>query len=362
MGSPEYPRFVFVGGCERSGTSLLQRLLCAHSRIAGGPELMFGGRIADLHQHMSWILRRGAEPYRERLGAFLGSDELDRHFRDFYRGLFRDLVRVREPPLFISEKTPSNIFAAASLLELFPDSRFVHLIRDGRDVVASHRDVAARAYAVAEGCRGSIPSLRQVCARWSLTIDSHFAILDDPAIAGRYHWLLFEDLVLDPERTMAELVGFLGLELEVEQLHPESLAAASVAVVDGVWHAEEQAPSGFDRDRIGRWRNDLGFGSRRLAEWMMAPALSRLRYPTTRAAVPIGRISGPSRSSRAVDARPLSAHAARTKGPSESGTSSADTPCGRCLFAARSSLLSFSSSSSTSFVRSSSAGPASGLA
>ena len=82
---PPAPRFLFVGGVERSGTSLVQRLLTAHSEVAGGPELQFTGQIADLHNRMSWIARSGPDPYRRRLLSFVTPEELDQSFRDFFR-------------------------------------------------------------------------------------------------------------------------------------------------------------------------------------------------------------------------------------------------------------------------------------
>lgn len=45
-------KFVFIGGCGRSGSSLLQDLLYRHPEIAGGPEFNFTARILQLHGNM----------------------------------------------------------------------------------------------------------------------------------------------------------------------------------------------------------------------------------------------------------------------------------------------------------------------
>ncbi len=277
-------RMIFVGGCERSGTSLVQKILASHSRIAGGPELVFTGRIAELWRRMSATY---PPEYAERIAAFYDRDELARAFRELFADLTRRIAESKPGARYLSEKTPSNIFAAGPLLELFPDSRFVHVVRDGRDVLASHRDVRRRFER-----RGETPwnresfGIRRVCGRWNRAVDIHFKLLG----RSRYHWLRYEDLVRDPEPTLAGLFNFLELDLEAAARLPETIDAEALGLpVDGLWTTEETARQGFDPSRIGRWRRSLPLADRWLGSLLTAANLRSLGYPVGDTAVRVGR-------------------------------------------------------------------------
>ena len=280
-------RFLFVGGCERSGTTLVQRVLCAHSRVAGGPDLVFTGRIAELFDRM-----RGDYPeeYAARLARHYDEEELRRAFQRLLGGFLEKQAESDPAALYVSEKTPSNIFAARSLLELFPDARFLHVVRDGRDVLASHRDVARR-LRQRQRSAGRRFGPRAVCGRWNRAVDVHFQLTGRAELAGRYHLVRYEELVSAPRRVVGELFAFLGLELEDRTLTPESVSAAeSGTVIDGIWVTEEMAERGIDDGGAGRWRRDLPPASRLLAGALMAGNLRRLGYPVSAAFLPPARL------------------------------------------------------------------------
>ena len=130
-------KFLFIGGAGRSGTSMVQDLMCKHPSINGGPEFNFTKGIMNLHRGMRtpFFLDRNKQYYTESF--------LDESFQSFYEGFFHGLDR--DATGYISEKTPDNIDVIEDLLRLFPDSKFVFVYRDGRDVVLSNRKVAKRA-------------------------------------------------------------------------------------------------------------------------------------------------------------------------------------------------------------------------
>ena len=280
-------RFLFVGGCERSGTTLVQRVLCSHSRVAGGPDLVFTGKIAGLFDRM-----RGDYPeeYAARLARHYDEEELRLAFQRLLGGFLEKHAERCPAALYVSEKTPSNIFAARSLLELFPDARFVHVVRDGRDVLASHRDVA-RHLRARQRPAGRQFGPRAVCGRWNRAVDVHFELTGRTDLAGRYQPVRYEELVAEPQRVVGELFAFLGLEAEERTLTPESVPAAdSGTVIDGIWVTGEMAERGFDGRRVGRWRGDLAPAWRLLAGLLMAINLRRLGYPVSPALLPPARL------------------------------------------------------------------------
>ena len=281
-------RLIFVGGCERSGTSLVQKILTSHSRIAGGPEFVFTGRVADLYHRMA---ARYPGQYATRIEAFYDADQLAATFRSFYESFYCKLFEQKKGALYFSEKTPSNIFAAPRLLRIFPDSLFIHVIRDGRGVLSSHRDVRKRFEAARPTGghlreqgevvynRGTFRTWR-ICSRWNRAAEAHFELMADADMSRRCIGVKYEDLLVEPERVLAELFRFLSLDLEGAALAPESISAAQAGIpIDGFWYTEEMYNRGFDLRRIDRWKRCLPPATRVLGSVLMATNLHRLSYP-----------------------------------------------------------------------------------
>jgi len=160
----EFPEPVFVGGVGRSGTHVMGRLLDAHPRYHRiRTEARFHaapGGLADLcadRTSMDEFLdrmrdrwwQRGANQ-RQGLRRVIGRDGFERalaEFRAAFRndriGASRRLVRaLLDPPAAAAGKpawveiTGHTVEAAPFLHELFPNAKFINMVRDGRAVVA----------------------------------------------------------------------------------------------------------------------------------------------------------------------------------------------------------------------------------
>lgn len=105
---------VIIGGCARSGTTLLLSILSAHPHILAFPR--------ELSVFNYWLKRQGRlQPWR-----------LDRLYRE---------VLIRRIPSQVhrwSEKTPGNVRHIDKIMDYWNGkAKFIHIIRDGRDVVLS---------------------------------------------------------------------------------------------------------------------------------------------------------------------------------------------------------------------------------
>ena len=142
--------FVFLVGCARSGTTLLQRVADAHPRIAISPETHW---ITDSFRDKHWLGPQGRvtteqvasmvehkrfrqfEFTREQFQGLLGSGE-PVSYCQFLEGLFGLYGRIKGKGL-VGNKTPAYVRRIPTLHSHWPEAKFVHLIRDGRDVCLS---------------------------------------------------------------------------------------------------------------------------------------------------------------------------------------------------------------------------------
>jgi hypothetical protein len=142
--------YVFIVGCPRSGTTLLQRIVNAHAQIAITPETHWIARyfnarkgltadglvkprlITKLLQYHKFA-HLGID--RESLESLLAS-ERPLSYAQFVSGIFDHYGRAQGKRL-VGDKTPGYAREIPTLHCLWPGARFVHLIRDGRDVCLS---------------------------------------------------------------------------------------------------------------------------------------------------------------------------------------------------------------------------------
>jgi hypothetical protein len=146
---------IFVGGTPYSGAEVVAELLgdgsCVgtvpvalrfHSDIRGIPALL-GGRIG-LDDFLAELDggdlagRVGRETLTAAIATFRSSYEDDPI--DSSRALFWTLLDAAGdggPAQTLVDASPGNLLEAHMLVRLIPDSRFLHVVRDGRDVAAA---------------------------------------------------------------------------------------------------------------------------------------------------------------------------------------------------------------------------------
>ena len=202
---------VFIVGCPRSGTTLLQRMLDAHPDVAIAPETHFIRRFwlrrdeyGDLHDDARF--RRLVDDLLsipEAADMHLDADEfrasagrIDRSFAALF-GLLLQCYRLQRGAVIVGEKTPNHLLYMRTLQDFFPRARFIHLIRDPRAVVNSWRNVP--------WSTGSIAGDAQVWRRYIRT-----AWKQRPR-SGTLHLVRYESLVSAPAQTLRSMCRFLQL-------------------------------------------------------------------------------------------------------------------------------------------------------
>lgn len=232
------PSPFFLVGVDRSGTTLLRTMLNRHRNLAIPPESHFIPRL--------WRRRRryGHEGRIERTERFLADLAAETRYRSWELPLDdvrRELVRMAAPTFSEAiaaiyrvytagqgktrwgDKTPGYAECIPLLGRLFPQARFVHLIRDGRDVALSMLDREQ----VSKYRTGKEPLHRHAATPaffWSRRIRIAHRAAKDLGVT-RYLEIRYEDLLEDPEGQLRRLCLFLGEEFDPAVLthHPTAL-------------------------------------------------------------------------------------------------------------------------------------------
>ncbi|MFT4084112.1 MAG: sulfotransferase [Nocardioides sp.] len=177
---------IFVVGCQRSGTTALRLMLDSHRHIACGPETRFLTGLEPITGE-SW----------ERISRFGFPREYWLAKTADYFGSFHAEYAAARGKRRWADKSPLYALILPFVWELFPDAQVVHLIRDPRDVTASHR--------VAFGYKSALNAPR----KWQRYIRQVRAAAA-AAPSGRYYEMRYEDLAADRESALRALLGFLG--------------------------------------------------------------------------------------------------------------------------------------------------------
>jgi Sulfotransferase family len=260
----------FLLGHDRSGTTML-RLILDRGDVAIPPESMFlldvdPGEPAEEVLRAAWSHPRvqlwglPAEP--PALPAGLNGMDA---FRFAVSAPFVAYAE-REGKARWGDKTPAYIGHIDRLAEIWPNARFVHLIRDGRDVALSVMNVPFG------------PNNAWAAARsWAKVIrQGHKAAERYP---GRVLEVRYEDLVTDPEAEIAATCDFLDLEYSPDMLAIEQTDRSKVAADQSAWFANVWG--GITSAAIGKWRTELTPRQIEVFETVAGDELRALGYETS---------------------------------------------------------------------------------
>jgi hypothetical protein len=266
---------IFVVGCPRSGTSLLRDLLRSHPNISIPPESHFiplfyaawgdprserraralGRRILSLRTIRRWELE--LEP-----SDFAGC----RSFAEILDTLYGEFARVDGKPRW-GDKTPQHIGSLPLLHGLFPEARFVHIYRDGRDT--------ARSWAATSFTPGNV---YRAAERWRHLVRQ--GRRDGAALGDHYHEVRYETLLEAPEETMRGVCEFLD-----EPYTDAVTRRAERRLIYG--ERQTSRPPGIDPGAGSRWRREMPVSDRAAVESVAGDLLAELGYELEGLAAPI---------------------------------------------------------------------------
>lgn len=276
--SPSTP--VLLGGENRSGTTLLSVILDSHPQLDVGPELDFveprnlGTEVVEacdlLINGDMRVLGKGtdtSDPYYYHAAHFVKQchrygiepvalraivvGQIEGDGRDIV-GLddrCRLVDRVGSTKLEKSAKKVWGIKLQRKIADIdlysrfWPFAKFIHIIRDGRDLVASHLKTVPE---------WGFTSIDTAAFSWQQVVEA--ARLRAPA--ERYKEVRYEDLITQPIETCKSMCTFLGVQFDEVMLRHETL---SHSLHENTWSHPSAATTSrpISQSPIGRFRKDL---------------------------------------------------------------------------------------------------------
>ena len=278
--NPEKLPIHFIVSTGRTGSTLLASMFNAHPNVISVSEETFVFNLYDgYHAIKNWdsnVIKEFARDFllfsKGKLGLqfqFFSHEDLEKMLKE-YKGELNYQVAVRLCYFaFFPEKDKSDIraFVPKELIlhnhlkkvtGIFPDAKFIILLRDPRDNVLIKIRRAER--------RGAKYNLLKLSIVWtkiySLLLEGLSKYAPDRFILAKY-----ETLVSDPENELKRLCGFLNLEYHPQMLEYDSkvkseFLAKEKVLSEHVIHSIKRDHDGLTKklytDKIGVWKTGLG--------------------------------------------------------------------------------------------------------
>jgi len=262
---------VILVGHGSSGTSIFSRLLRNHLRVSFGTESQFivkyAQRLAqygDLNDDAN--LRRliddiSSERWFQRTNKKFGFDfdpeaafnaVEERSYRGVLDAIFLQLATHNGMAPRWGDKTPGYATDLPVLGELFPDAKYIHLARDGRDVALS---VMGRFWGA--------QNIYMAAEEWIEAVDSIEAFLQTLPAEQKLE-ITYEQLLSDPVTTFDQVIAFLEIEPREELLR----------------QLEPLLKEQLDAGNFDKWRTKISPAQRKQFERFAHEQLRRYGYET----------------------------------------------------------------------------------
>ncbi len=260
-------RLVLIVGAPRSGTTWLSRMLGEHPAIAALPNelTLFSNYLSPIASAYQGELKRqrpGRPPFG--LPALISQAELDAVLRAAVAEVYARVKATKPGASIILDKHPGYTHHLPVIESLATGCRYIHLVRDGRDAIASMlrvRDLLGKSAASVQGCSGE----------WATCV-LRAQELAERVGQGRCMTIRYEDMLADTPGRLFEALRFCGIEADandvarISQRHHHSLGLAAQGVPIG----KEPGSSA--------WRGLFSLSQRYWIERIAGTQLKRLGY------------------------------------------------------------------------------------
>ena len=300
-------RLAWIFGSSRSGSTWLLRMLAELRRVIPIDDPHIGHHLGVWRPiPLAWATAKDPPKlgtladFKRKKRDYLFSDR----FRDTWMPQLRDLISARfaaqaaqdiaaasgiDRPIVVVKEPGSH--AADTIMDLFPQSSLIFLLRDGRDVVDSWLDAYRDgSWATDEGAYPLDDTGRSALIRWQASVWLHRTEVVQETYArtdpDRRVLIRYEEMRADPGAALRKICATLGIEASGESL--DGIAAANE--FSRVPKSHKGAGREIRRAEPGGWATHLSREEILEMHEILAEKLDELGYlrpgdiPTRRAA------------------------------------------------------------------------------
>ena len=266
-------QFIFIIGSPRSGTSWLRMMIAAHPMVCTTVELTTFSKYTA-----PWIKAWNNERdnieqgrWHQGLPFLWGEDEFYVFLREFIKRVYERVVALNPQATHILDKHPGYSMFVEDIHWLLPGARFIHIIRDGRDVAGSM--VAAR-----ENIGFGTSTIPESASAWK---DHVLAARKSMQYNDQYLELKYEDLLNESNKILKSVYNFCELSVSAQDIHEivnqhrfERMKARRQSPDKRV----QMIPGHFRKGKAGSWREDINPIERFLFDEIAGDLLIELGY------------------------------------------------------------------------------------
>jgi len=297
-------RPIFIAGSHKSGTTLLRNLLDGHSELYTLPTDGHGIRFMDLlmkcplehrrpallemmmhslvmpiaGEEPTWIVGREHAVYPQ-IAAMLelastqrgldSSESLLSAMVWAYCSIENGIAPLGQQKKGWVEKSTSNAEEALRLASLFPEAKFLHIVRHPGAIIAAQSRKQHKKFR-------SFSLINEIEAIHS---SMRFGLSNQRILRASHHIVRYEDLVANTSAEMKRIAEFLGIEFDKVLLTP-SVYGRSAGSNTSRMDSEEMASGTVTPKMSGRWKSELSDSQKDLIEGLFSKLLRQYGYET----------------------------------------------------------------------------------
>ncbi|MFC1812822.1 sulfotransferase [Thermodesulfobacteriota bacterium] len=264
--------FIIIGGCPRSGTTMVRNMLNSHPDVFIFPQTQFINKIWGARRLVNFkknrlkmlqIIAEDAAVKRSGIDIFSSNRSKSNEFNDYfdeYLDFIRDYcTNNSDGPSFIGDKTPRHVMFVDLLKKnIQTDLKTIVIVRDSRAVIASMK------------ARKLVRSIESGAAIWNFFC-KHILFLLRRYSENEILLLKYEDIVVDPLARSKDISKFIGLDYNDSMVKIQNHNSSFI----------KNKKMGIFSDSLDIWKNNLSLSEINKITYFTKKYLEYFKYETS---------------------------------------------------------------------------------